>query len=156
MVQPPPRGKIRRLKANDVFQDPHFKLRVMKIPSQGAGQVPHAHEFEELVVILGGRGTLLCSLDESSLNGSRRSAHQHKHNKTLEGESRHATVLPKDRLRVKPLAGELDGQGNSKLPVWEGAYHALQRPYQGFCRARVYLSRPRSGPPLLRLCDHVL
>lgn len=57
MAQSPPRGKIERLKATEVFQDPLFKLRVMKIASQGAGQVPHAHEFEELVVIVGGRGT---------------------------------------------------------------------------------------------------
>ena len=48
---------IPRLKATEVFADPNFRLRVMRIPSQGPGAEPHAHEFEELVVIVGGRGT---------------------------------------------------------------------------------------------------
>ena len=52
-----PRRTIRRLKAAEVFEDPQHKLRVMRVPSQLPGQVPHAHEFEELVVIVGGRAT---------------------------------------------------------------------------------------------------
>ncbi len=51
-----PRG-IPRLKATQVFADPNFRLRVMRVPTQGSGAEPHAHEFEELVVIVGGRGT---------------------------------------------------------------------------------------------------
>jgi AraC-like DNA-binding protein/mannose-6-phosphate isomerase-like protein (cupin superfamily) len=51
-----PRG-IERLKAAHVFNDdPNFRLRVMRVPMHGSGPTPHAHEFEELVVILGGRG----------------------------------------------------------------------------------------------------
>ena len=51
----PPRV-IPRLKAVAVFPDPTFRLRVMRVPMHGSGAAPHAHEFEELVVIVGGRG----------------------------------------------------------------------------------------------------
>ncbi|MFI5356522.1 MAG: helix-turn-helix domain-containing protein [Opitutales bacterium] len=57
MVSARPRRDIHRLKAAAVFTDPNFRLRVMRIPMHGSGAEPHAHEFEELVVILGGRGT---------------------------------------------------------------------------------------------------
>jgi hypothetical protein len=49
-------GGIPRLKAAEIFTDPNFRLRVMRVPMHGSGPTPHAHEFEELVVILGGRG----------------------------------------------------------------------------------------------------
>jgi AraC-like DNA-binding protein/mannose-6-phosphate isomerase-like protein (cupin superfamily) len=49
--------EIPRLKAHEVFADPTLQLRVMRVPAQGPGAEPHAHEFEELVVIVGGRGT---------------------------------------------------------------------------------------------------
>ncbi|MCF7688789.1 MAG: AraC family transcriptional regulator [Cephaloticoccus sp.] len=57
MARPKQSGDIPRLKATEVFADPNFRLRVMRVPLQGPGAKPHAHEFEELVVIVGGRGT---------------------------------------------------------------------------------------------------
>jgi AraC-like DNA-binding protein/quercetin dioxygenase-like cupin family protein len=50
------RRQIRCLKAAPHFNDPQFRLRVMRIPAHGAMDEQHAHEFEELVVILAGRG----------------------------------------------------------------------------------------------------
>jgi len=47
---------IHRLRSVEVFPDPAFRLRVMRVPMHGSGPTPHAHEFEELVLITGGRG----------------------------------------------------------------------------------------------------
>ncbi len=44
-----------QLKAVDTFPDPRFRLHVMRIKSHHVSH-PHTHEFEELVVILGGSG----------------------------------------------------------------------------------------------------
>lgn len=55
---------IRRLKAAEVFADPNFRLHVMRVPAHGPGAMPHAHEFEELVVIVGGRGTHRIGMEE--------------------------------------------------------------------------------------------
>ena len=49
-------AKVRHLKPTAVFPDPHFRLQVMRVPSHGAMREQHAHNFEELVVILDGRG----------------------------------------------------------------------------------------------------
>lgn len=57
MVATKSRREIPRLKSLLIFEDPSFRLRVMRVPVQGPGAEPHAHEFEELVVIVGGRGT---------------------------------------------------------------------------------------------------
>jgi AraC-like DNA-binding protein len=56
MANARPRRVIPRLKAVSVFTDPTFRLRVMRVPMHGSNAAPHAHEFEELVVIVGGRG----------------------------------------------------------------------------------------------------
>lgn len=62
------RGRdIPRLKSQEVFADPAFRLRVMRVPVQGPGATPHAHEFEELVVIVGGRGTHRIGAEEYPL-----------------------------------------------------------------------------------------
>jgi len=47
---------IHRMRSVEVFPDPTFRLRVMRVPMHGSGPTPHAHEFEELVLITGGRG----------------------------------------------------------------------------------------------------
>jgi AraC family L-rhamnose operon transcriptional activator RhaR/AraC family L-rhamnose operon regulatory protein RhaS len=47
---------IRHLKSADHFADPHFRLRVMRVPQHGALRDQHTHDFEELVVILDGHG----------------------------------------------------------------------------------------------------
>jgi AraC-like DNA-binding protein len=47
---------IRRIKAVDVFPDPHFRLHVMRISPHSMSQHQHAHDFEELVFILNGHG----------------------------------------------------------------------------------------------------
>lgn len=51
------RREVHRLKSLEVFADPAFRLRVMRVSEQTPGAEPHAHEFEELVVIVGGKGT---------------------------------------------------------------------------------------------------
>lgn len=48
-------GGIPRLKSHQVFSDPGFRLRVMRVPLQNSGDEPHGHEFEELVLVTGGR-----------------------------------------------------------------------------------------------------
>jgi AraC-like DNA-binding protein len=45
-----------QLKAKKLFPDPRFRLHVMRIDSHYESRTPHSHDFEELVVILGGRG----------------------------------------------------------------------------------------------------
>jgi AraC-like DNA-binding protein len=47
---------VRQLKAVDFFPDPHFRLHVMRISPHGMSQHQHTHDFEELVLILDGRG----------------------------------------------------------------------------------------------------
>lgn len=44
------------MRSAEVFPDTSFRLRVMRVPMHGSGPTPHAHEFEELVLITGGRG----------------------------------------------------------------------------------------------------
>lgn len=47
---------VRHLKNANHFPDPHFRLRVMRVPQHGASRDQHTHDFEELVVILAGHG----------------------------------------------------------------------------------------------------
>jgi AraC-like DNA-binding protein/quercetin dioxygenase-like cupin family protein len=49
-----PSNRIPQFKAVKVFPDPRFRLHVMRIESHHVS-TPHTHDFEELVVILGGR-----------------------------------------------------------------------------------------------------
>jgi AraC-like DNA-binding protein len=46
----------RRLRGNDFFPDPDFRLHIMRVPMHGVSQRQHSHDFEELVVILDGHG----------------------------------------------------------------------------------------------------
>jgi AraC-like DNA-binding protein len=45
-----------QLKARTHFPDPRFRLHVMRIESHPESRRPHGHDFEELVVVLGGQG----------------------------------------------------------------------------------------------------
>ena len=47
---------VRKLRGIDFFPDPHFRLHVMRIPMHDISQSQHTHDFEELVLILDGRG----------------------------------------------------------------------------------------------------
>ncbi len=49
-------NRIPQLKAAKNFPDPRFRLHVMRIESHYVSREPHSHDFEELVVILDGRG----------------------------------------------------------------------------------------------------
>ena len=51
-----PTQAVRHLKARQHLPDPHFRLRVMRVPQHGASRDQHTHDFEELVVILDGHG----------------------------------------------------------------------------------------------------
>ena len=51
-----PKSAVRHLKSADHFLDPHFRLRVMRVPQHGATREQHTHDFEELVLILDGHG----------------------------------------------------------------------------------------------------
>ncbi len=50
-----PRKRLPQLKAAEIFPNPRFRLHVMRIESHHMSQ-PHTHDFEELVVIVGGTG----------------------------------------------------------------------------------------------------
>ncbi|MCG3147500.1 MAG: HTH-type transcriptional activator RhaR [Verrucomicrobiae bacterium] len=47
---------VSHLKGTQFFTDPHFRLRVMRVPQHGVSHQQHTHDFAELVVILGGHG----------------------------------------------------------------------------------------------------
>jgi len=49
------KNRIPQLKAKQIFPDPRFRLHVMRIESHHVSR-PHTHDFEELVVILDGKG----------------------------------------------------------------------------------------------------
>jgi len=49
-------AKLPRLASSAYFADPQFGLRVMRVPNHAPSHNQHAHDFEELVVILAGQG----------------------------------------------------------------------------------------------------
>jgi AraC-like DNA-binding protein/quercetin dioxygenase-like cupin family protein len=51
-----PETVVHHLKNAVHFPDPHFRLRVMRVPQHGASRDQHTHDFEELVVVLDGQG----------------------------------------------------------------------------------------------------
>jgi AraC family L-rhamnose operon transcriptional activator RhaR/AraC family L-rhamnose operon regulatory protein RhaS len=53
----------RKLRAADIFREPRFPLRVMRVRSHRRAS-RHSHEFHELVVILGGSGRHITSTEE--------------------------------------------------------------------------------------------
>jgi AraC-like DNA-binding protein/quercetin dioxygenase-like cupin family protein len=50
-----PKNRLPQLKAAKIFPNPRFRLHVMRIESHHVSS-PHTHDFEELVVILDGKG----------------------------------------------------------------------------------------------------
>jgi AraC-like DNA-binding protein/quercetin dioxygenase-like cupin family protein len=47
---------VKKLRHKQLFEDPAFRLRAMRIPRHGAVSDPHCHDFDELVVVLDGHG----------------------------------------------------------------------------------------------------
>ncbi len=50
------RKRLPQLKAANLFPDSRFRLHVMRIEKHQVTKMPHTHDFEELVVIVGGSG----------------------------------------------------------------------------------------------------
>ena len=48
--------RLQKFKAANFFPDPRFRLHVMRIDRHDVSKKPHTHDFEELVVIVGGSG----------------------------------------------------------------------------------------------------
>ncbi len=51
-----PTTAVRHLTVSQHFPDPHYRLRVMRVPQHGVSPDQHTHDFSELVVILDGHG----------------------------------------------------------------------------------------------------